>query len=214
MLFNLRTKSLNSNMASLTITTNISEVVTKLGKDFQTIFNKDYLLRPVAIEVIPLMTERIHKDGEASDGSQIGTYSKGYLALRSGQFRNSEKFSRGAKKGKTKNAGFTTKQRVATPFGKSKYVYQDISADKIKREQYNRGTDPKVIVSLTRQLENNWSVLETTNGYGIGFTNPFNAEKLGWVEEAKGKVIRELTTSELDYAFDRIDELITDAFNK
>jgi len=56
--------------------------------------------------------------------------------------------------------------------------------------------------------------METPKGYGIGFTNSFNADKLGWVEEAKKKIIRELTTQEIDYAFERINELITDALNK
>lgn len=200
-------------MASLTITTNLKEVLTSLGQDFQTIFNKDYLLRPVAIEVIPLMTERIHKEGKASDGSQIGTYSNGYMKVRTGNFRNAVKFKRGKNAGKIKNAGAKTRQRVATPFGKSRYAYQNIEADGVPRENYHRSSDTKVIVSLTRQLENNWSVLETEKGYGIGFTNPFNAEKLGWVETVKKKVIRELTAEELDYAFERINELIANALN-
>lgn len=150
-------------MATLTVTTNLKDILTNLGQNFNTIFDKNYLLRPVAIETIPLITERIHKDGKASDGSQIGSYSNGYLK---------------------------------------------------QREKNKRGKDTKVIVSLTRQLENDWSVLETQKGYGIGFTNSFNADKLGWVEESKGKVIRNLTTEEIDYAFERINELITDALNK
>lgn len=151
-------------MAALTVTTNLKDVLSNLGQSFASIMDKNYLLRPVAIEVLPMITERIHKEGRASDGSQIGTYSNGYL--------------------------------------------------KYARKKAKRGPDTQVIVSLTRQLENNWSVLETTNGYGIGFTNPFNADKLRWVEEIKGKVISNLTTQEIDYAFDRINELIEDALNK
>lgn len=151
-------------MASLTINTNLKDVLTNLGQAFETIFNPQYLLRPVAIEVLPMITERIHQEGKDSSGSQIGTYSNNYL--------------------------------------------------KYARAKAGRGKDTKVIVSLTRQLENNWSVLETTNGYGIGFTNPFNADKLRWVEEIKGKIISNLTTDEIDYAFERINELIADALNK
>jgi hypothetical protein len=150
-------------MATLTITTNLPEVLTSLGQSIQEILNPNYLLRPVAIEVLPLVTERIHQKGQASDGSEIGQYSNGYLR---------------------------------------------------QREKAGRGKSTKVIVSLTRQLENNWSVLETTNGYGIGFTNPFNADKLKWVAEMKGKVIAELSTSELDYAFERVNELVSNALNK
>lgn len=151
-------------MASLTITSNLDQVLSNLGQNFRTIMDPNYLLRPVAIEVLPMITERIHKDGQASDGSQIGTYSNAYL--------------------------------------------------KYARAKAKRGGDTKVIVSLTRQLENNWSVLETTNGYGIGFTNPFNADKLRWVEEVKGKTIGHLTASEIDFSFDRINELVADALNK
>jgi hypothetical protein len=151
-------------MASLTVTSNLDQVLTSLGQSLKTIMDPNYLLRPVAIEVLPMMTERIHKRGEASDGGQIGTYSNNYL--------------------------------------------------KYARQKAKRGMDPKVIVSLTRQLENNWSVLETSNGYGIGFTNPFNADKLRWVEEAKDRVISQLTTEETDYAFERVNELVADALSK
>ena len=96
----------------------------------QTMLNKlkdrELLLRPVALEIIPQMTRRIHINGKASDDSNIGTYSNSYL----------------------------------------KY-----------RENNKRGKDPKVIVSLTRQLENDWAVLATERGYGIGFNNVLNANK-------------------------------------
>lgn len=150
-------------MSSITIKTNLDQVLTSLGQSLKTIMDPNYLLRPVAIEVLPMMTERIHQKGQASDGSQIGTYSNGYLKV---------------------------------------------------REENKRGKDLKVIVSLTRQLENNWSVLETTNGYGIGFTNPFNAQKLRWVEEAKDKEIGNLAAAEINYAFDRVNELIENAIGK
>lgn len=185
-------------MASLTVNTNLSEVLSNIGQAFETIFNNDYLLRPVATEVMPLMTKRIHQDGQAADGSQIGTYSNEYMKLRTGNYGNSKKVSRGKNKGKLKDAGTFTKGA-------------EVGA---ARPKYNRSSDTKVIVSLTRQLENDWSVLETPKGYGIGFTNSFNADKLRWVEEVKGKNIGYLTQSEIDYAFTRINELVTDAFSK
>lgn len=150
-------------MATLTITTNLPEVLTSLGQSIQEILSPNYLLRPVAIEVLPMITERIHQKGQASDGGEIGQYSNSYLR---------------------------------------------------QREKAGRGKSTKVIVSLTRQLENNWSVMETQNGYGIGFTNPFNVDKLRWVEEAKDKVISNLTSGEIDYAFERINELVANALNK
>jgi len=182
---------------TLTVTTNLKEVLTNLGQDFQTILNPNYLLRPVATEVLPMMTERIHQEGKDSSGNEIGTYSNGYMKLRTGNYGNAGVYKSGKNKGKQKDSGVFTK-------GASKGL---------TRPNYNRSSDTKVIVSLTRQLENNWSVLETPNGYGIGFTNPFNADKLRWVEEQKGKVISNLTTKEIDYAFERINELVADAIN-
>lgn len=79
------------------------------------------------------------------------------------------------------------------------------------REKYNRTSDTKVIVSLTRQLENDWSVIAVDKGYGVGFKNSFNLEKLRWVEENKGKKIGDLTPDEEKYTVDYINELVSEA---
>lgn len=147
----------------ITIKSNIKLVAGRIKQNLEQLKNKEYLLRPVAIEVIPLMTERIHQDGRAADGAQIGTYSASYLGLR--------------------------------------------------QRKYKRDASNKVIVSLTRQLENNWSVIATQNGYGIGFLNPFNLQKARWVEEAKNKKIFNLTKDETRYAVDRINELVKNALD-
>ena len=147
----------------MTIKSNIKVVSGRIKQQLEQLKNKEYLLRPVAVEVIPLMTERIHQKGEASDDGQIGTYSNSYLRLR--------------------------------------------------QRQYKRDASNKVIVSLTRQLENNWSVIATQNGYGVGFTNPFNLKKARWVEGIKSKSIFSLSKTEQTYAIDRINELVSDALN-
>lgn len=82
-----------------------------------------------------------------------------------------------------------------------------------QRKPFNRNSDAKIIVSLTRQLENDWSVIATPKGYGIGFKNPFNLQKARWVEENKGKKIFNLSPSEEQYAAEYLDELIQDALN-
>ena len=53
---------------------------------------------------------------------------------------------------------------------------------KYRQRKHNRSADSKVIISLTRQLENDWSVIATSKGYGIGFKNPFNYQKSIWIE--------------------------------
>lgn len=80
-----------------------------------------------------------------------------------------------------------------------------------QRKPFNRTADAKIIVSLTRQLENDWSVIATDKGYGIGFKNPFNLQKARWVEENKGKIIFNLSAEEQKYATDYLDELIQQA---
>lgn len=122
------------------------------------------LLRPVALDVVALMTERIHEKGQAADGSAIGTYNNQYLKLRQRNFK--------------------------------------------------RSGDKKIIVSLTRQLENDWAVLATpAGGWGIGFNNPLNAQKMKWVEEQKDKKIAALTDTEKQYAVDKVKKLLDQSLN-
>lgn len=145
------------------IRTNIKLVSGRIKQSLEQLKNKEYVLRPVATEVITLMTERIHQKGEASDNTQIGTYSNSYLKLR--------------------------------------------------QKRYKRDASNKVIVSLTRQLENNWAVIATQNGYGIGFLNPFNEQKARWVEASKSKKIFDLSKAETQFAIDRINEQVANALN-
>lgn len=146
----------------VTVITNISLVVDQVLTKFELLKDKEYLLRPLAIETIPLMKERIHIEGQASDGTQIGTYANSYMRHR-------------------ENAG--------------------------------RGESRKIIVALTSQLEQDWSVLATTNGYGIGFNNSFNTEKARWVEENKKKIIFNLSADEKKYISERLQELVDGAIN-
>jgi hypothetical protein len=92
----------------------------------------------------------------------------------------------------------------------------DYSKDYLKRRQkppYNRKSDRKIIVSLTRQLENDWSVIATDKGYGIGFKNPFNLKKARWVEQGKQREIFSLSKEEESYAVEYINELVSDVLN-
>jgi hypothetical protein len=82
-----------------------------------------------------------------------------------------------------------------------------------QRKPYNRTADTKIIVSLTRQLENDWSVIAVDKGYGIGFKNSFNLQKARWVEENKGKKIFSLSPTEEKYTIDYINELTASALN-
>jgi hypothetical protein len=185
----------------MNIRTNIPIVTASILKKLQTIADREYLLRPVAFDVIALMTERIHEQGKASDDLQIGTYSNGYMALRTGKFKNATKKTAGKFTDKTirldkKTGVFSGEEKVGKP-----------------RPNFHRSDDTKVVVSLTRQLENDWSVIATEKGYGVGFLNPFNFQKAEWVEKTYNKKIFNLTKGEKEHVATRLNQLIADALN-
>lgn len=70
------------------------------------------------------------------------------------------------------------------------------------RKKYNRTADTKVILSLTRQMENDMSICERNPikipyGYAIGYQNDFNYDKLLWCEETyKKKILTKLSKNE------------------
>lgn len=144
-----------------TIQSNIGEVTGNIEEKIKKLGDKEYIPRTLSFDLIDLMTKRIHIDGVASDGSQIGTYNKDYLSLR--------------------------------------------------KKKYNRTADSKIIVSLTRQLENDWNVIATDDGYGIGFLNSHNFDKARWVEANKGKKIFSLSATEQQFVNDTVDQLVKDA---
>lgn len=160
---------------------NGSEVFGVIVADIKKLLTKeenDKLLRKIASTLTASMTIRVHQEGEAADGSKIGTYSPEYMKVRTGQFANSETYKKGKNKGKTKNAGTVSR-------GDNKGS---------KRKKYNRTSDTKVILSLTRQMEQDLSVCEqepikTSYGYAIGYHNDDNYDKLLWNEERYGKKI-------------------------
>lgn len=84
---------------------------------------------------------------------------------------------------------------------------------KIRKNQYKRREETKIIVSLTRQLENDWNLIATQRGYGAGFLNPFNLQKARWVEQGQDKRIFNLTQKEREYALNKLRELIRSAID-
>ena len=121
----------------------------------------DRMTEEQATTIHAMMHARIFEDGKASDGSQIGTYSPAYMKIRTGNYGNSGRVSRGINKGDLKDSGVYTR-------GKNKGQ---------KRTKHNVGSDTKVILSLTREMQGDLGVTPTKNGYGIGFLrNPNRSE--------------------------------------
>ncbi|MEO9145083.1 MAG: hypothetical protein ABI237_05950 [Ginsengibacter sp.] len=161
--------------------------------------NADPVIRTVALTVASEMVHRVHVDGKDSSGNQIGTYSPEYMRVRTGSYKNAEKFSKGKKKGELKNAGKYTKGLDIKISGT---IVLDSEKKGILRPQYHRSADTKVILSLTRQMESDLTVcatnpIKTDNGYGIGYLNHFNYQKALWCEETyKKPILTELTVEE------------------
>lgn len=176
------------------IKTNIGEVTAELQSKLAALADKENIPRILSFDTIDLMTKRIHVDGKDSDDAQIGTYSKGYMAVRTGVFKSNEVFKSGKNKGKKKPTGVFTK-------GDSKGL---------PRPNYKRSGETKVIISLTRQLENDWSVIATDKGYGVGFLNPHNLDKARWTEATYKKKIFSLSPSEESKISERVQQLVSD----
>lgn len=192
-------------MATITIKTNLQEFSRALVEQLKVALNPVTAIRPALLLQVTNMHKRIHVDGQASDGGQIGLYSKGYLAVRSGVFQNTPRFTRGVNKGKpnTKKSSGTFTSRAA------------IEKVGTQRPRHHRGTDPKVIISLTRQLENDYAVVpdESGKGYGISFHNQFNYDKSQFVTETYKKPIFDMTAAEEKIVLENIEENVNKGLN-
>lgn len=178
----------------ISVSTNISVVIkAKLAQLEELRKNPDPVLRTVALAVLPELKHRVHVEGKDSKGGQIGTYSPGYMAVRTGNFQDAAKITRGVNAGKFKDKKSAAKGD-AGKFSKGTNTGGN-------RQVYNRDNSTKVILSLTRQMENDLSVIPSGNGYGIGYNNPDNYKKALWADETyKKKILTKLTKEEVELA--------------
>lgn len=163
---------------------NISEIVKLKLQQLEKIANPDIIMRDVVAGVLPELKARVHQRGQATDGSQIGTYTPSYMDVRTGNYQNADRTKKGKNAGKLKNAG----------------TFQKGDKAGAARPKNNRTADPKVILSLTRQQENDLGIEPTPTGYGIGYKNEENYNKSQWEEATYNKRIWGLTQSERDLA--------------
>ena len=157
--------------------------------------------------VVEKMRERIHKEGKDADGSQIGTYSKGYMKVRTGEGYKDYTYKRDFK-GKDKKTG----EKIDRKKGDVRPADVFVSGkDKHKpRPKYNRSDNDAVIASLTRSMENSLTVILLANGAGIGYHDELNYNKSQWVEKTynkEGKIFV-LTSEERDLARECAEEMV------
>lgn len=94
-----------------------------------------------------------------------------------------------------------------TPIG----VYNPKYLKRRQRKPYNRTADPKKINSLTRQMENDFSVIATPDATGLGFKNEVNYIKARFTEKSSGKTIYGLTVDEKQIANQAAQAYLADA---
>ena len=176
---------------------NISQIVRLKVAQLKGLQNPDTMLRAVALAILPELRKRVHVDGKASDGSPIGTYSPGYMQLRTGNYQSSGRKTKGKDKGGLKNSGTHTRG-----------VNKDSA-----RPSYNRSADTKVILSLTQQMENDLSVMPAGRGYGIGYNNPLNYQKSQWNVETYKKAIWQLSEGENELAIKVAASFVQETLN-
>ncbi|GEO08773.1 hypothetical protein [Segetibacter aerophilus] len=198
----------------ITIKTNIGQAVQVTIKKLEKLEDMDKLNRVIATSVLGMMKTRIHEKGLNAENKQIGTYSKGYMVIRTGSFVNAKRVSRGANKGRLKDAGVFTDRTIRL----SKRVRVFIGEDKVEkgRPKYNRTSDNKVIASLTRQMENDMKVIAIKSGsYGIGYTNALNYNKSQWVEKTykqEGRIFS-LSPDEVEAVTNIANQYVKDALS-
>jgi hypothetical protein len=140
-----------------------------------------------ALETVRLFDKRIHDEGKAADGSQIGVYSRGYMKVRTGNY-DEMRLKSGRNKGKFKEKKSQAKADAGL-FTKGPRKGQ-------ARPTYNLSGDTKVILVLTREMRNKLTIIPLQNGYGVGYPDSFNYNKARWAEARYRKPIFSLTAEE------------------
>lgn len=80
-----------------------------------------------------------------------------------------------------------------------------------EREKNKRGNSRKMIYSLTRQMEQDFSPVAEGDTYGLGFNNTHNFDKANWLEEARPGVYN-LSESEIQLAEQTIIDYLNGVF--
>lgn len=82
---------------------------------------------------------------------------------------------------------------------------------RIRQREYNRDGATQIIFSLTRQMENDFSVVAEGSKIGLGFNNSFNFNKATWLEESH-RGTYDLSQQELDILEIAVDSYLNDLF--
>lgn len=196
----------------ITISIALPDIAEKLKTFMKGGEGYDSVLRTVATSALGAVKTRIHEQGKAADGSDIGQYNA-TNPLYVNPDNSPVKFQPAGKKeavysiGAHKQSGkairttltgnVSTKKEVKTSIKgnnherKTKYFasYKDF------RSEIHRPVD-KVNLSLTGQQNNQFVVIATEDGYGLGWNNSEMPKRARGQEVKYGKPIYALTEDE------------------
>lgn len=189
------------------IFTNIEEVTARITAKAAT-FNKgsvnnETLLRVVATTILADIKTRIHEKGLASDNSAIGQYSTKpmYVSVAANAGR-----SFGRPIGKTGKSKFKTTGEDH----KSRYFEGGYNEYKSKIGRNELGS---VNLSLSGQLNAQFTVQPTANGVGLGWPDAEKFKRALALEKKYGKQIWKLTADEKGKAISTAQSILARAIS-
>lgn len=175
-------------LSMINIRTNLNEIFGNIrGKLTHEVF--DTAVRTVATTMLGEIRTRIHEQGKAADGGDIGQYSRTPMYV-SANANPGKSFGRPiGKTGKSKFANGQDHKSRYFPGGYNEYKTA------IGRNQLGR-----VNLSLSGQLNNQLNVVSTQRGYGLAWADKEKFERAGHLEKKYGKKIWSLTEDERELA--------------
>mgnify|MGYP007096683634 CR=1 FL=1 len=196
----------------ITIRSNITEQMASIIKSLDSLDGNDGLgseiVRTAAITVSAEMKHRIQNKGLSTDGTKIGDYSTSpiYVSL----LNNAGK-SIGQPIGKTGLSVFKSgKKKGQDHF--SRYFPRGYSQYKTA---IGRNTLGSVNLTLTGQMMGQMSVFRTSEGWGIGWSNPVYTARANYFESGHkyGKTIFSASIEERKLAIRAIKRIMKNAFS-
>ena len=194
----------------ITMTTNIATVLSPLIMGLTT-FDKtnpkaDNVVRTVALNALADVKTRIHQQGKASDGGDIGKYSTTpiYVSVKENPGK-----SFGRPVGKTGKSKFKSGEKAGQDHA-SRFFEKGYSEYKTAIGRNQLG---KVNLSLSGQLDSQLTLIATPKGYGLGWVNDEMPERAKNLEKKYKKKIWQLTNEEAEAARNTAQILLKDAFS-